>query len=250
MRRGAALVIAVGACGRVGFGDRGATLDAVVEDGSLDDARPDLPGLVVRFSFEDGPNPTTDPISGLTATCDVPACPQPSAGRRGQALQFDGVDDCLRVQAAAVLLRQQFTIALWARQASTGPMTSVSQPHPAGGVFDNSWELEAGFNLDFTFTINHAGTLDEIGTISGLIALDTWYHLAASWDGARQRIFVDGSLRQDVAYAGAIPYDSTPMFIGCDDNAGTYQPFAGMIDEVELYDRALSPAEVAQRATE
>lgn len=240
MGRALVIVIVAAGCGRVGF------------DEAARDPTPDggvAAGRIAYFRFDDDPARPRDEVAGRFGTCANTTCPTQVAGQFGKAVQFDGVDDCLQV-TPPTFSPQRFTISLWANQTDTGPMTFVSQPYFVTDLTGNSWEVEAGFNLDFTLTVLHGAIAQTSETISGQILLGSWYHVAFTWDGQAQRIYVGGSLaREDpAASTGTVPYDGTPWFIGCDNNTMTVQPTAGALDELAIYDRALSAAEIAELA--
>ena len=71
-----------------------------------------------------------------------------------------------------------------------------------------------------------------------------WHLYVGTWDGSRIRIYVDGELKGETSVTGTInTADTGPIYIGHDDGwAGRY--FNGTIDEVRIYNRALSPAEI------
>ncbi|NQT51640.1 FAD-dependent oxidoreductase [bacterium] len=73
--------------------------------------------------------------------------------------------------------------------------------------------------------------------------LGRWYHLVATYDGAQMRLFVDGA--EDGAspreQTGAIDTSATPLYIGSSASGARLD---GVIDEVRIFSRALSPAEI------
>jgi hypothetical protein len=89
------------------------------------------------------------------------------------------------------------------------------------------------------------GTL--AGTIVGTFArhsvpVDRWSHLAVTYDGARLRLYVDGREVADRAAAGRIQTSPDPLWMGGNRPYGEH--FDGAIDEVRVYDRALSEREI------
>src|SRR5207247_6816835 len=82
------------------------------------------------------------------------------------------------------------------------------------------------------------------GEVYGTTALtaNTWSHLAATYDGATIRLYVNGVQVASRAQTGAIATSTNPLQIGGDSLYGQY--FAGRIDEVRLYNRALSAAQI------
>jgi hypothetical protein len=101
----------------------------------------------------------------------------------------------------------------------------------SGGGTPNAWYLSNG-NWVSVFA---AG--------GNSVPLNTWTHVAATFDGATLRIFHNGQLSASQASAGAIDVASGVLRIGGNDiwpNEG----FPGVIDEVRIYNRALSSTEI------
>ena len=69
-----------------------------------------------------------------------------------------------------------------------------------------------------------------------------WSHLAATYDGATMRLYMNGALVSSQARTGAIATSANPLQIGGDSLYGQY--FNGNIDEVRIYNRALTQAEI------
>jgi hypothetical protein len=85
------------------------------------------------------------------------------------------------------------------------------------------------------------GVYEEVYGPAALTA-NTWAHLAATYDGATTRLYLNGAPVASQAQTGAIATSTNPLQIGGDSLYGGY--FAGRIDEVRIYDRALSVAEI------
>ena len=81
-------------------------------------------------------------------------------------------------------------------------------------------------------------------TAEGGVALpaNVWTHLAGTYDGATVRLFVNGTQVASAAITGAIATSTGALRIGGNSMWGEY--FQGTIDEVRIYNRALTPAEI------
>ena len=73
-------------------------------------------------------------------------------------------------------------------------------------------------------------------------ALNTWTHLAFTYDGATEKLYVNGVLVTSRAQTGAISAANGVLHIGGDSVWGEH--FQGLIDEVRVYNRALTAAEI------
>eukprot|EP00727_Mastigamoeba_balamuthi_P009245 m51a1_g4943 hypothetical protein (1590) ;mRNA; f:311589-319521 len=82
---------------------------------------------------------------------------------------------------------------------------------------------------------------------AGVVPLDSWTHIATSFDGSRMDVWVDGVLAASVQNAQRpLSLKSSVLHISPLGIASSYSPYVGMVDELRVYDRALSGAEVQQ----
>jgi len=75
-----------------------------------------------------------------------------------------------------------------------------------------------------------------------MLPLNTWSHLAATYDGATRRLFVNGVQVASLTQTGPIQTSTQALTIGGDALYGQY--WAGLIDEARIYNRALSASEI------
>jgi len=78
----------------------------------------------------------------------------------------------------------------------------------------------------------------------------SWTHVAAVWDGATISLYRNGELTGSAPFTGSISPSTNDLFIGVNPVLGKQGYFVGRIDEVAIYDRALSPAEIRALAPE
>jgi len=86
---------------------------------------------------------------------------------------------------------------------------------------------------------------------SDSVPRDTWVHLAGVYDGATARLYVNGAEVASAPLTGRFARDTTPVILGGNGNDASGVPtelFPGRIDELMLYARALSAAEIGQLA--
>jgi hypothetical protein len=164
---------------------------------------------------------------------------------------FDGVDNCLTVTDSGQLQLPNITLAIWAKQATGGTLSQVSKRVLGGSV--NSWQLETealgtpALSLSFT-TYDGSGLNQYARTAMNTMVIGTWQHLVATYDGVTKRVYIDGVEAAAVAEANPLPYDNMPMKIGCDDNNPEGEFYSGVLDDLQIYDRALSAQEIAALA--
>lgn len=233
-----ALVVLSG-CGRLAFdpvGDTSAT-DGAVADGVVSSS-----GLVVYMPFD--PYLLDEIARGHDANCMGGPCPTRVAGPHGMAAVFTGAE-CLQIPFSPDFQLNDFTAAAWVLPGNNTVNADVfSHPLDGATTSQNSFEMyfeAATTQWDFSLPPIVAGTPADT---SG------WHHIAATFGSGTLRVYVDGTMHQTVGGL-SIVYGSDPLFIGCDldNNVGTAK-WNGQIDEVRLYNRVLSGAEIATLATE
>jgi hypothetical protein len=230
-----AFVLLVTACGRLGFEGvpaGGGSASGPDIDAPAMVAGPTTVGLVAYWSFDTS---IADTVGTNDATCTN--CPASGPGVAGNAQVFTG-SECLSVTSMQSWSAPTFTLSAWIQApAMTGPVmvheSSSGCPSP---------ELSVTNGLGLT-QLNNVGTHNEAWTPVAIAQPDAWHHVAVTWDGTTQEVFLDGQCACNAAPT-SLPADNVqPFTIGCYPGAGTM--FTGSIDEVRIYNRALSHADVA-----
>jgi hypothetical protein len=246
-----AVLILIGACGRIHFDP---VNDAFTQsDGAAGDAAPLPSGLVAWFTLDDTSAPSfVDSVAGNNGSCTPPACPVPTPGHIGQAFLFDGVDDCISITDVGQLQLANFTVGIWARQDAIAPLNGMSSVAKRVDVTASSdtWQIEDYSDNSLAFTSSYTTTsYNQLQAPANTIVVGMWQYLAVTWDGATKRLYVNGQLAAMGMIAGAINNDLHEAIIGCDDNMGAFTEwFAGALDDLQIYNRALSANELAQLA--
>ena len=252
------MLVALAACGRVGFGARPLVADGAADARALDAGFPT--GLVVWYPLDETVGDMyADALGGVSAVCaSFGTCPIPTAGRAGGAQLFDGSTTCIQVPDTGQLDLSSFTVAVSARQdahASAIGTTSVAKRVDIGSNVLDSWQMEdyttSGPNDQLVFTSNlDTPTNVQFASSTEDIVIGMWQHLAITWDVATETetLYVAGAFQGSHTETGNIQYDSHAATIGCDDNAGASEVFAGALQDMQVYNRALSAAEIAMLA--
>ena len=209
-------------------------------DSTLIDGPPLDPRLVARFDFDGS---FIDAKSGSSAACGVTACPAFRPGKHGLAIDLDGTNDCVRFSIPAVPM---FTIAMWVNKATDGGQAIISKPVGSGGFNTYQVDVESSRTLRF---ITHDGQNFNYVTQAAAITLAQWQHVAVTFDGTKT-MFVNGQMLVPTASSTALASDASELLIGCDNDFGAYgRFFLGLIDDVHVFDAALTPAEIATLST-
>jgi len=202
--------------------------------------------LVGSWSFGEGAGEKAYDTSpyGNTATLNRVGW---GTGRVGTALAFDGGNDSIvSVPLAASLRRtaEAITVAAWTYRDAEHNVAVVSHGYPAlffgfhGPRFKWQVTLQSG---------RQRACYAEEKYVAGL---GRWIHIAASYDGWAVRLYADGrEICRKWAW-GPLAMPETPFTIGgyLDGSGRIVDEMSGRIDEVRIYSRALSAAEIRQLA--
>lgn len=205
------------------------------------------PSLRAHWTFDEGAGSVAYDHSGNgnDATLHGPTW---VPGASGSALSFDGLDDYAQ---AVTINAPRITVAAW---------VNVSQffEDDAGRaiVSNGHYYTDQGYMLYEATSLPYNRGQAFITTSDGRFAIDAaqqllnvneWYHLAMTYDGTTFSLYVNGVPDTTIPASGEINPASQALLLGA-----TYWPtgakFAGILDEVRVYDRALSPEGVAELA--
>jgi hypothetical protein len=184
--------------------------------------------------------------SSTATSGNGPTWIEPSPGYG--ALDFDGVDDSVEIPDSNNLdLTTNFTVAAWIKLEDVENedyMRIVSKKYE--GDDDSGYELIYTHGPD---QLIFAGAgFDEYA--SSDVSLDTnWHHVAATIDGTRVQLYVDGEPVETDDQIAPIVSNDEPLHIGSRGD-GTGDFFEGSIDDVRIYNRRLSDAELGALASD
>jgi hypothetical protein len=154
------------------------------------------------------------------------------------SVSLDGTNDHVRVaNAAALQLGSAFSLEAWIRPTTLR----------ANGAFSSVLTKAESYSLQFNgsqleLTVMQNGVRKRLKAPTGAIVAGQTYHVVGTYDGATQRLYVNGELVASAALTGAASASTYPLLIG--SWVGTNEFFAGHIDEVAVYNKVLSAAQV------
>ncbi|MEM0913082.1 MAG: LamG domain-containing protein [Planctomycetota bacterium] len=158
-----------------------------------------------------------------------------TAGRLGQAIDFDGADDHVAVQHRPQLSPSGgLSVTMWVNaDAWTDGEYLLSK-----SAVDEYRLWVTGGNLQFDI----AG----VGTVATTApSASVWHHVAAAYDGSELRLYLDGVLAASTSTSGSITATSEPLYLGGDGpNGSPASHFDGTLDDVRVFNRGVSYREV------
>jgi Concanavalin A-like lectin/glucanases superfamily/Fibronectin type III domain len=162
-----------------------------------------------------------------------------SADTTNKAVAFDGTNDNVRVANSATLgLSSPLSLEAWIKPSSL----------PASGAFASILTKAESYSLQFNgprleFTIMQNGARRRLQAPSGAIVAGQTYHVVGTYDGATQRLYVNGAQVASAALSGPASASANALYVGAWNGASEF--FKGTIDEVAVYGSTLSAARVS-----
>ena len=198
-------------------------------------------GLVAAYGFEEASGTTTADQTGLGHTGTLSGPTRSTLGKFGRALSFDGVNDWVTVADANDLdVTTTMTVEAW-----VFPTTS-------NNVWRTAVAKELGSGLSYAMMARSSAGGRPYGVIStpneqlaqgsAALAVNTWSHLSATYDGSALRLYVNGTLVATTPAIGSIAISGSPLRFG--GNSGLGEWFQGRLDDIRIYNRTLSASEI------
>ncbi len=171
-----------------------------------------------------------------------------SSGKFGQAIELNGTQHVYVADAADAHLNitTQVTLAAWVKPTVDGTQYLVKKgTYNDGSGYELTLATASGDSGAFFFRINDSASCRVDSKSLYSTYFNTWVHVAATYDRAQLHIYINGAL-DDSASANCtdsiIANSTMPLAIGAQsDSTGN---FTGALDDVRVYNRALSPAEI------
>jgi hypothetical protein len=204
-------------------------------------------GLLAHWMFNDGRGTSAADSSGNGHTGTLSSGASWTPGIMQQALALDGQAGFVSVPHADALNAYPISISGWIRTSSTTGTRGILNKLVPGVANGYRFFMSDG-NLCAEYFRSAAAFVSD-GTACALAAAGyadgQWHHVVFVVDALGGRIYVDGVQRASRGWTGTsgAPNSGQPITIG--DDGGTSGFFAGTIDDLRIYGRALSAGEVS-----
>ena len=216
------------------------------------DSGPPAPtsGLVAYWKFDENSGTTAADSSGGGHTGTLTNGPTWSAGQAGAAVTFDGANDMVTDNGIADLTNN-FTLSFWVQPAATheidaestsGTVGTSGQRYAIWPLWHNNGHAGAGVSIgtNGVSVYEHAdnympATLVYSGNLS------SWTHVTIVYENKQPKLYLNGTLVRTGLTSAMSFVHLNPAYIG----GQVYGYYGGKLDEVRVYNRALSASEVA-----
>ena len=196
-------------------------------------------GLVAAYGFDEGSGTTTADQSGNGNTGSLANTVWSAAGKYGNALSFNGTNARVNVNDSTSLhLTNGFTLEAWIRPNALNDWHTVVLKERTG------YYAEALYaNTDTQRPSAHVFTAaDHDLRGPSKLPVGAWSHVAATYNGSTLALWLNGTQVASQAATGTIAANTGPLRIG--GNAIWGEWFNGLIDEVRVYNKALTASEI------
>ena len=166
--------------------------------------------------------------------------PQWMSGYDEGALNLDGYDDCVNCGDPAILnITNAISILVWLKTDTASNSTNQSYVIK-GDSGANGYGLRHSAANNLQFRISNTANVETPVDSS---FNDVWHHLAGTYDGSQLRLYIDGEVQATTASPGTISTSTYNFNIGREPVGNRYI-YDGAIDDVRVYNRALTEQEV------
>ncbi|THB63203.1 MAG: LamG domain-containing protein [Desulfovibrio sp.] len=198
-------------------------------------------GLIAHWPLDGdgwdlGPYALNGYVTGAVAGEDVSGFP-------GGALRFNGEDDVVEVPDQQLFNAQTLTITAWIRPDHSSQWARIVDKYDHVNESGYAFHLNHDTYVSFEFW-SQDGEHYSV-TSATPISMGQWIYVAVTYDGSMLRLYQDGELVDDNQAQGPIRHSTRNLSIGNGFDGYHSWPYAGTIDEVRFYDRALSQSEIA-----
>lgn len=204
-------------------------------------------GLVAYWSF-DGPTVSGSTVSDVSSNNNNGTFsdgPTIGIGRLGQGAVF-GAAGTLRVPYHSTLNpRDEVSYAAWIKWDGGRSQAFQLQTIIMNGAWNRSLRITESTHWNgarrLLLSINIGGVERELYS-DGEVMIGEWNHVVATYDGSTAALYINGALAGSASYSGQIISSTGPTDIGSENNIGSR--YSGLLDEVRIYNRAISATEV------
>ncbi len=200
-------------------------------------------GLVLYLPFDEGTGTIAKDLSGMGNNGTIHGAKWVKDGKINTALSFGGSDYVEIPHSDSLSITDAITVMAWTnmRPGASGEMAIVSKGRWAAN--DLPYELtETPGGVIFWQFYDNEGR-DSCSPSAPPVG--EWHHIAGTYDGKIFKAYIDGELAKEWEYAGKMPENTAPVTIGKRSKADECF-FNGIIDEVAIFNRALSAEEIEE----
>lgn len=211
----------------------------------IDWSHPLTNGLVGCWLMNEGSGDIIQDLSGNGNTGSFVADTHFVPGKFGPALNFDGTGDYVKCGLMpAVEGIGALTVSCWVKVPGT-PASTQMIVSKRGEANDRCFYLHVRSSTTVFFGVYDSGDGESLAQKTNALVPGTWNHIVGVYDGANVRVYADTIPGADVVQTGVTDASTQELAIGADKGDVGGDNWLGQIDNVKIWNRALSASEVA-----
>lgn len=201
--------------------------------------KPKEPGLAAYWNFDEDKGISAKDLSGNGSNIEFEN--EWTKGKVNSALLFDGEASIIQiVNEVNFNFEKAFTIMAWVKLNDQGEYQTVFNNNQFFLRKDSPGE---GSRLSI-FVRTEDGVCEPRASTEESIETDKWYHVAATWDGNTAKMYLGGEIQAERIRPGPLASQVMPTIGGGQMEAPNCNGWIGIIDELKIYNRALSGKEI------
>ncbi len=208
-------------------------------------------GLKLHWKLDETSGATAGDSSGSNNPGVLsPGGPVWTTGHSGGGLDFSGDGDTVAAPSTSSLnsLKTQMTTSLWVYKRANAPSYGALAGRRYGPDWDDLWLLlyDNAASDNYSFVLKTSQGTAVLNGPASTGDHNAWVHIAAVYDGASMILYRNGQEVARRAHSGTIPDETSPLVVGGGDNGslGLGEFINAVLDDVRVYDRALSASDV------
>jgi len=175
---------------------------------------------------------------------------QSASGQINTGFALDGTNDYVSIPSTVMddmETANAFTISAWVYNTNLNQDATVVGQWKASSNQFLLWMDTGGVGDGYVLIVCDSDASTTVTSTDSVNAVaDTWQHVVATWDGTTAIVYVDGDLKDSAEDARTIRSAALPAGIGSDEGASAERLFLGTIDEVGIWNRALTEEEITE----
>src|SRR4030042_4517511 len=208
-------------------------------------------GLVGYWNFNEGEgcivhgNSSNNNYGTLKPECDIWA--EDKNGEQAKALEFNGLDDYIHISDSSSLqIENEVSISIWLKPPDTLPDSNMTILRKRA-AYPEDYSFAFVYNQEdkgygWAVSSGTTGALDYIKS-TNTVLFGQWQHIVVTFDNSERKIYMDNNLINDTVTSTLANTGSNyDLYIG--QEADGSDNFKGMIDDIRIYNHALSANEI------